>query len=106
MQEYGRRRKRFYIKQADHLHAKLLAKLMEDGLQLGVFINAFLNAYSEDDATIRQWVEQHPELKISERSMKKRLIQQRRIKRESDKFNLDQKEIDEIFDIISDETGD
>ena len=45
-------------------------------------------------------------MKISARSLAKRRRQQNRIKREVEKFNLDQKEIDKIFDLIAEELED
>lgn len=106
MDEYGKTKKKYVFHDVDNLHAKLIVKLMEDGLKQGILFREFLKAYSDDDPNIRKWVESNPAMKISERSMKKRKLQQKKIMLQEAKFNLEQKEIDDIFDILADEFGD
>jgi hypothetical protein len=106
MVEYGKTKKKYVFYDEDNLHAKLIVKLMEDGLKHGILFREFLKAYADDDPNIRNWVESNPQMKISKRSMVKRILQQKKIELEKTNFNLEQKEVDEIFDILSDEFGD
>lgn len=106
MDEYGKNKKKFLLVDYDHLHAKLVVKLMEDGIKYSTLMREFLKAYIDDNDYIREWIENNPGIKISERSMKKRRAQQKRIALQQAKFNLDQNEIDDIFDILADEFGD
>lgn len=106
MDEYGTSKKKYVFYDHDHLHAKLIVKLMEDGIKQGILFREFLKAYSEDNPDIRKWVENNPNMKISNRSIAKRKMQQRKLELINKKFNLDQKEVDEIFDILADEFGD
>ena len=106
MDEYGKNKKKFVLVDYDHLHAKLTVKLMEDGIKYAILMREFLKAYTNDNDYIREWIENNPQIKISERSMKKRRAQQKRIALQETKFNLEQKEIDDIFDILADELGD
>ena len=104
--EYGNTKKKYVFYDIDNLHAKLIVKLMEDGIKHTILFREFLNAYINDDENIRKWVESNPKMKISARSLAKRRRQQNRIKKEVEKFNLDQKEIDKIFDLIAEELED
>lgn len=105
MHEYGKTRKKYVFFDEDNLHAKLIVRLLEDGIKPTTLIRTFLNSYIEDDPNIRNWVESNKKIKISARTLAKRKAQQKKIIIEKNLFNLDQKEIDDIFDILADEFG-
>ena len=104
--QYGKTVKRIIFYDLDHLHAKVIVKTMEDGIKQVNLFREFLKAYTDDNPDIRRWVESNPSLKISKRTMAKRKAQQRRIEREKIVFNLEQHEVDAIFDILAEEMGD
>ena len=105
MYEYGKTKKKYVFIDEDNLHAKLIVRLLEDGIKPTVLIRAFLNDYIENDPNIRKWVESNKKMKISARTLAKRKRQEKKILLEKNLFNLDQKEIDDIFDILADEFG-
>lgn len=106
MDEYGKSKKKFVFYDTDHTHAKLRVKFIEDGIKQTTFFKEFVKAYIEDDPLIRKWLENNPQCRISDRSLKKKKQEYRKIEEQKTDFNLDQETVDEIFDILADEFGD
>ena len=106
MDEYGKSKKKFVFYETDHTHAKLRIKFIEDGIKQTTFFREIVKAYLEDDPYIRKWIESNPRCRISGRSLKKKKREDRKIEQVENQLNLDQKAVDEIFDILADEFGD
>jgi len=106
MEEYGTRKKKYVFYDHDHLHAKLVCRLAEDGFMQMALIREFIKAYIDYNPDIIKWCESNPKLKISKRTLRRRKAQMKKLELENAKFNLDQEEVDEIFDILADEMGD
>jgi hypothetical protein len=103
MTEYGKNRKKIVFYDDDHTHAQLRIKFMGDGIKQATFFQDIIRAYIDDDPNIRAWINNNPHCKISKRSMRMRKKEDKAIEQESNKLNLEQKELDELFDIIADE---
>lgn len=107
MHEYGKSPKRLVIRSIEHLHAKLLAKLQEDKIKQHAFFVEFITGYINGDPVIEQWIDSNPHIKRGKRAQHIRKIEDKKIKKIEDDFNLEQKELDELFDILEeDELGD
>ena len=106
MADYGKKPKKFVFKDFDDTHAKVLLKCKEDIIPAKRLFRMFIYSYINDDPAIRAWIDNHPELKISARCATKRKSEYKKIEKESELFNLEQNEVDEIFDILSEEFED
>ena len=106
MKEYGKTKKKFVFYDDDDTHARLIAKFMEDGLKQSKFFKAIVKAYIDDDPDIRRWIDNNPQHKISKRSQRIRKREARKIELQNTNFNLEENQVDEIFDILADEFGD
>lgn len=106
MEEYGKNRKKIVFYDDDHTHAQLRIKFIADGIKQATFFKDLIRAYIDDDQNIRAWINGNPHCKISKRSMRIRKKEDKKIQEERTSFNLDQKEIDEIFDILAREEKD
>ena len=95
-------RKRVVINIDEHQHADLVVKLHEVGLKQTKIIRAFLDGYLKDDKLIRTFIEKYKETNKVYSKVKRKKQQKMRDKSEKleELFNLDNKEIDNIFDII------
>lgn len=103
MHEYGKARKRLVIKMIEHLHAKLLVKLQEDKIKQHEFFVEFMNSYIDGDPLVEQWIDSKPNIKRGKRSQAIRRVEDKKIEKEKKEFNLDQKELDELFDILEED---
>jgi hypothetical protein len=103
MADYGKNRKKIVFYDDDHTHAQLRIKFIADGIKQATFFKDLIRAYIDDDPNIRAWINANPNCKISKRSMKLRLKEDKQIQEEKSNFNLDEKEVSEIFDILAEE---
>lgn len=103
MAEYGKNRKKIVFYDDDHTHAQLRIKFIADGIKQATFFKDLIRAYIDDDPNIRAWINANPSCKISKRSMKLRLKEDKQIQQEKSNFNLDEKDVSEIFDILAEE---
>lgn len=105
MDEYGKNKKRLVIKMMDHFHAKFLVKLQESKIKQHDFFMEFINGFIEDDPIIHEWINKTPKIKPGKRSQLIRKVENNNIKRVNEQFNLDQKDLDELFDILEEDDG-
>ena len=103
--EYGKDKKKLVFYLTEHEHAKFIAKMYNDGIKQGPFIRAVIDAYTNDDPNIMAFVDGSDQFKISMAHKKLRIKENKRIALENLKLNLDQKTIDDIFDILEKENG-
>lgn len=103
MEDYGKNRKKIVFYDDDHTHAQLRIKFIADGIKQATFFKDLIRAYIDDDPNIRAWINNNPNCKISKRSLAKRKREDRKIQEEKVNFNLDQKDVAEIFDILAEE---
>jgi hypothetical protein len=103
MADYGKNRKKIVFYDDDHTHAQLRIKFIADGIKQATFFKDLIRAYIDDDPNIRAWINANPNCKISKRSMKLRLKEDKQIQEEKSNLNLDEKEVNEIFDILAEE---
>ena len=102
--EYGKdSRKKFIAYVSDHVHAKMIAKMQYDGIKQSAFITAILEAYSEDDPHIRAFVENNDKFKITDVTRRRHAKEKKKIALQEYSLNLEQQEIDQIFDILEDD---
>lgn len=106
MGDYGKSEKKIVFYDSDHNHAKLRIKFIQDGIKQSSFFKELVKAYINDDPLIRTWIENNPLCKISERSLKIKKRETKKIVEQKYDFNLDKELVDEIFDILADEFGD
>lgn len=103
MAEYGKNRKKIVFYDDDHTHAQLRIKFIADGIKQAAFFKDIVRAYIDDDPNIRAWINSNPNCKISKRSMKLRLKEDKKIQEETNSFNLNEQDVSEIFDILAEE---
>lgn len=103
MHEYGKSPKRLVIRSIEHLHAKLLVKLQENRIKQHAFFVEFINGFINDDPIINQWIDNNPNLKRGKRSQSIRRMEDKKMKKIEDDLNLEQKELDELFDILEED---
>lgn len=101
--EYGKNRKKIVFYDDDHTHSQLRIKFLADGIKQSTFFQDIIRAYIDDDPNIRAWINNNPNCKISKRSMRLRKREDKKIQDEKNKFNLDEKDVSEIFDILAEE---
>lgn len=101
--EQGRGIKKFVTYISEHVHAKLIAKMQYDGIKQAAFITAFIEAYANDDPNIRAFVNSTNQFKITDVTRKQHAREKRKIALQEYSLNLDQQEIDQIFDILEDD---
>lgn len=106
MDNYGKNKKRFVFNMTDDLHARFLIKISEDGIKKTSLIRDFLEAYVNGEPNIEAWIQTNLPSKKSARWL---AVRKRELKREALKkadFNLDEKDVSEIFDILAEEGKD
>lgn len=103
MPEYGKNRKKIVFYDDDHTHAQLRIKFIADGIKQATFFKDLIRAYIDDDPNIRAWINSNPHCKISVRSAKMRKREDKKIEEQKTNFNLDQNDVQEIFDILAEE---
>jgi hypothetical protein len=103
MREPNKNTKKIVFYDTDHNHAKLRIKFIEHGIKQKTFFREIVQACINDDPLILQWLEKNPNCKITKRSMKMRKRQDKEVQQEIKKFNLNNEDLDELFDIISED---
>lgn len=103
MDNIGKNRKKIVFYDDDHTHAQLRIKFIADGIKQSTFFKDLIRAYIDEDPNIRAWINNNPHCKISKRSMKLRKREDKKIEEQITNFNLDQKDVQEIFDILAEE---
>ena len=103
MDNLGKNRKKIVFYDDDHTHAQLRIKFIADGIKQATFFKDLVRAYINDDPNIRAWINSNPHCKVSKRSARIRRREDRKIEEQNTSFNLDQKDVQEIFDILAEE---
>ena len=103
MNEYGKRKKKYVFYDLDDVHARLIVRMLEDGLNGAKLMREFLRAYIEYQPDIMKWVHENPGFKVSARTQRARKLQKKRIALQENDLNLEEKDIQEIFDILADQ---
>tara|TARA_B100000530_G_scaffold320293_1_gene253532 strand:- start:282 stop:608 length:327 start_codon:yes stop_codon:yes gene_type:complete len=102
--KYGNLTKRIIFTDTDHRHAQLLIKLRYDGLKQSEFFRHIVSGYIADDPRIDEFME-----KVKTQSIKKK-NKSRKLKSAGIKsaaaLNLDNDEIENIFDLLAEEYPD
>lgn len=98
--QYGKTRKKVVFYSTDHEHARFIAKAQVDGIKHAKFISAILEAYVNDDPNIMAFVENCDTFKISKKQKQLRKRDEKKKALQNVSFNLDNKDIEEIFDIL------
>jgi len=101
--EYGKETKKLVFYLTEHEHAKFLAKIYTDGIKQGPFLKAVMEAYVNDDPNIMAFVHDNDKFKITKRQKEHNMKEKKRAALLNLKLNLDQKTIDDIFDILEKE---
>ena len=102
--DYGKNNKRIIFTDTDHRHAQLSLKLKNDGMTQAKFFRSIISGYLSDDERIRSYVIENGDLSKAKkqknnrtRSAGKSLMQN---------LGLSQDQVDNIFDLISEEHPD
>ena len=106
--KYGQEGKKIVFQDSDKRHADLRIRLRHDGLTQIQFFQAMITGYLKNDVRIVDFITD-VKIQISKHG-KKRVDKTRRLLKEGEDlkslFNLDDKETEEIFDIIAKELPD
>lgn len=96
------------FRDTEYMKAQLKIKLEDDNLTQSAFFKACIRAYVNDDPKFAEWVESFLEaekkLKPHERKARKKLNKEQQAIVAN--FNLDDKELDGIYDILEEENPD
>lgn len=103
MDDYGKHTKKIVFYDTEHNHAKLRIKFIEHGIKQKTFFREIVQAMINDDKLLLDWLEKNPNCKIKKTSMRARKRQDKQIQKEAKAFNLAKEDLDEIFDIISED---
>jgi uncharacterized protein YeeX (DUF496 family) len=102
--EYGKNSKRIIFTDTDHRHAQLTLKLKDDGMTQAKFFRNLITGYLEDDERIRDYVVNAGNLS---KQKKQRNIKLRETgKQITQDLGLSNDQVDNIFDLISEEFPD
>ena len=102
--EYGKNSKRIIFTDTDHRHAQLTLKLKDDGMTQAKFFRNLITGYLEDDERIRDYVVNAGNLS---KQKKQRNIKRRETgKQITQDLGLSNDQVDNIFDLISEEFPD
>ena len=101
MDNYGKNKKKFVFYITDDIHARFLLKMQELHLKKTSLIRDFIEAVINDNSNIVAWLEGDLSSKISKRSLAIRKRENKKAALQSAKFNLDNKDVSEIFDILA-----
>lgn len=103
---YGKEPKAVYFESTDGVHARLIVKLRHHRMGQGEFFRALVNAYIEDHPLIDDFFEEYRKTKDNYSKNKERILKKERNKVDeiSKKFALDENEIEDIYDILEEES--
>ena len=108
MKDYGKRDKRISFMDTDKRSADLMIRLKHDGLTKTKFFRELLTGYLDRDHTIVDFIERMKESSGLQSKKQSRIVEDAEEKGRENKrkFGLDDKEIENIFDILEKELPD
>ena len=108
MPDYGKRDKRISFMDTDKRSADLMIRLKHDGLTKTKFFRELLTGYLDRDHTIVDFIERMKESSGLQSKKQSRIVEDAEEKGRENKrkFGLDDKEIENIFDILEKELPD
>jgi glycerol-3-phosphate responsive antiterminator len=108
MKDYGKRDKRISFMDTDKRSADLMIRLKHDGLTKTKFFRELLTGYLDRDHTIVDFVERVKESSGLQSKKQSKIVKDAEEKGQENKrkFGLDDKEIENIFDILEKELPD
>ena len=101
MDNYGKNKKKFVFYITDDVHARFIIKMQELNLKKTSLIRDFIEAVINEDPNLMAWLEGDLSSKISKRSLAIRKRENKKAALQNAKFNLDNKDVSEIFDILA-----
>ncbi len=108
MDEYGHQEKKISFVDKDKHHADLIIRLKHDGLTMAKFFRGLIKGYIEQDHAIVDFVERLKASSNSQSQVQSNIVKelQKRGHKVKNKFSLDEKEVENIFDILEKEHPD
>ncbi len=107
MSEYGSDRKQICFDSVTKLHADLKIRLHHDNIKIREFFNEIIKAYIERNEHVINFVEELKEKKkISKNIRNKNTKMSQKQTQTIKQFGLDEKDIEDIFDIMEKEHPD
>ena len=103
MDNYGKNKKRFVFYVSDDDHARFIIKLQELKFKKNTIIRDFIQSLINEDENINKWLEGNLSSKLSKRTLAIRKREAKKRALQNSDFNLDSKEVNEIFDILAEE---
>tara|TARA_R100000008_G_scaffold57544_1_gene35585 strand:- start:195 stop:512 length:318 start_codon:yes stop_codon:yes gene_type:complete len=104
MSEYGKKEKRIVFTDTDHRHAQLIVRLKHDGLTQSAFFRHVISGYINSDERIIDFISDIGSLSKSRKNKSRKQITKG--KKTLQDLALDDKQIDNIFDLIAEEYPD
>ena len=101
---YGKNNKRIIFTDTDHRHAQLILKLKNDGMTQAKFFRALITGYLSDDSRIRDYVVNNGNLSKQKKERNVKLREQG--KQAQQDLGLSNDQVENIFDLISEEFPD
>ena len=92
----------------DQIYAKFLIKLKYDGITRNSFFREIVRAYLDEEENIYNFVQKYKDKHKSQSNRLRKIIQKEKNleKKIGDKFSLSDDEIEDIFDILEQESPD
>jgi hypothetical protein len=102
---YGNREKKIVFHETDNRHAKLKIKLHYDGLKQGEFFRAIVEAYLSDDENMINFISSYKEKNNKQGKRQRAIVAKDREENKNAEsiFALNDKEVEDIFDILAEE---
>lgn len=105
---YGHNMKRIVFEELDKRHADLRIRLHADGVNQGEFFRSLISGYIDRDERIIDFIEDYKEknkIQSKQKRLKSKKLQGLAVETKN-KFVLNDKEIDNIFDLLEKENID
>jgi lambda repressor-like predicted transcriptional regulator len=108
MSDYGHQEKKISFVDKDKHHADLVIRLKHDGLTMSKFFRALIKGYIEQDYAILDFIERFKISSGSQSQKQAKIIKdiQKEGSEIKNKFALNEKEVENIFDILEKEHPD
>tara|TARA_R110002051_G_C8603295_1_gene480777 strand:+ start:145 stop:474 length:330 start_codon:yes stop_codon:yes gene_type:complete len=108
MSDYGHQEKKISFVDTDKRHADLVIRLRHDGLTMSKFFRALIKGYIEQDYAILDFIERFKISSGSQSRKQAKIIKatQKNGSEIKNKFALNEKEVENIFDILEKEHPD
>lgn len=92
----------------DQIYAKFLIKLKYDGITRNSFFRELVRAYLDEEENIYKFIQKHKDKHKSQSNRLRKIIQkEKNLEKEiGGKFSLSDEEIEDIFDILEQESPD